>query len=207
MTHSSVPVSGRTAVELARLQLDAMAEFHLARRQAEHAAAAGAASREGRMDVDRRLEVVRVAHAALVERTEVQLRSSVELLHSALPCRAVVAHRNAWFTDRLRDGLDAAGVEVVAALDNGAEAVGVCVGEQPDLVVVEERLVMLTGAETVREVRRYVPHALIAAHVGYSDGEARMLEVGASTAYSRQVPPADVAADLVRLLARSLQPA
>ena len=196
-----------TAAELVELQLQALEVWNRARAAAERAAAVTTASREVRMDLDRRMDVLRAQQAAIVEHTEQQLRASVRLLHADLPRRAVVAHRNEWFVQKVCGDLEACGVEVVARLENGAEAVGIAVAEQPDLVIVEDRLAMLSGEDVVRDVRRYAPRALIAAQVAYEDRVAPMLEAGADTAYTRRVPPLDLSADVHRLLDLERQPA
>jgi len=197
----------RTELDIAQLQLQALESWHRARRLAERAAEVTTASRESRMDLDRRLEVIRAQHQAIIERTEHQLRSSVRLMRELPPRRAVIAHRNEWFASKLTADLETHGVEVLARLENGAEAVGLSVAEQPDLLVVEDRLAMLSGEDVVREVRQYAPETLIAAQVAYEDRIGALLEAGADRAYTRRMPPADVARDLVELVVRSPQPA
>lgn len=187
-------------LELTALQLEAIDAWNRARAIAERAGRNAATSREMRMDADRRLEVMRAQHEAIVARTARALESSVRVMRRSAPVRAVVAHRNEWFVDRLCADLVGRGVEVVGRSDNGAEAVGVCVAEQPDLVVVEERLAMVPGEAVVRDVRRFSPDAVIAAQVAYEDGIDSMLQAGATTVYTRRVPPLDVSADLLRLL-------
>ncbi|MBW3611859.1 MAG: hypothetical protein KY438_10085, partial [Actinobacteria bacterium] len=75
----------------------------------------------------------------------------------------------------------AAGVRVVARLDNGADALGVVVAEQPDLVLVEESLAMLPGQEVVREIRQFSPHTLVVAQVAYGDRAGQMLDAARET--------------------------
>lgn len=187
-------------LELTALQLQAIDAWNRARAIAEQAGRTTATSREMRMDVDRRLEVMRAQHEAIVARTARALESSVRVMRRSAPVRAVVAHRNEWFVDRLCADLVGRGVHVVGRFENGAEVVGVCVAEQPDLVVVEERLAMVPGEAVVRDVRRFSPQAVIAAQVAYEDGISSMLEAGATKVYTRRVPPLDVSADLLRLL-------
>ncbi len=91
-------------------------------------------------------------------------------------------------------------IEVVAKLTNGAEAVGAVVAEQPDLLLVEDSLPMMSGEDVVREVRTFAPPTRIGAQVAYDDRIAAMLEAGAHSACTRRVPPADVAAALAQLL-------
>lgn len=205
MSNDHIPP--KTELDVAQLQLQALETWHRARRLAERAAAVTTQSREARMDLDRRLDVIHAQHQAIIARTDEQLRTSVHLLRDAEPRRAVVAHRNEWFAGRVCAGLEARGFTVVARLDNGAEVVGIAVAEQPDLLLVEDRLAMLSGEDVVREVRRYAPVTLIAAQVAYEDRIGPMLEAGATTAYTRRVPPLEVVSDVVRLLADERQPA
>ena len=202
--HHTAP---RTELDVAQLQLQALEAWHRARKLAEHAAAVTTQSREARMDLDRRLDVIRAQHQAIIARTDEQLRTSVSLLREAPTRRAVVAHRNEWFAGKVCADLEARGVQVVARLENGAEAVGIAVAEQPDLLLVEDRLAMLSGEDVVREVRAYAPVTVIAAQVAYEDRIGPMLEAGATTAYTRRVPPVDVVSDVVRLLTSDPQPA
>jgi hypothetical protein len=53
---------------------------------------------------------------------------------------------------------------------------------------------MMSGEDVVREVRAFAPMTRIGAQVAYDDRIALMLEAGAHSAYTRRVPPADVAA-------------
>lgn len=211
--HCTTPTGARGArgapsdIELAVRQLQAIQTWHRARHLAEQVAATRAQSRETRMDLGRRLEVLREQHAAIVERTHESLLSSVRLLHCTAPRRAVVGHRNVWFADKLCGDLTRRGVQVIGRFESGAAVVGASVAEQPDLVVVEDRLAMLSGEDVVREVRRYVPDAVIAAQVAYDDRVALMLAAGATVAYPRRVPPLEVSADLERLFTADLQTA
>ncbi|MFP5218199.1 MAG: hypothetical protein ACLGIG_00465 [Actinomycetes bacterium] len=201
-TGSTLPrrLGRRTEADLTRMQVEAVDAWHRARRVAEEAAATREASREVRMDLSRRLEVLRAQHEAIVARADRHLSQSVHLLTRRTPLRAVVVHRNAWFVSKLATGLEAAGIEVLEALENGAEGVGVVVAEQPDLLLVEDVLPMLPGEEVVRETRRFSPDTVVAAQVAYADRIAAMVEAGAATAFTRQIPPQDVAREVVGLL-------
>ena len=190
----------RSDLDLARQQLAAIDRWHAARRAAQEAAQRTTASREARMDLARRLDVIRAEHRAIVERTDAQLRTSAELLHRTTPRRAIVVHRNVWFTDKVAADLAQRSIEVVARLANGAEAVGAAVAEQPDLLLVEDSLPMMSGEDVVREVRTFAPLTRIAAQVAYDNRIGAMLEAGAHSAWTRRVPPADVAAALADLL-------
>ena len=196
----------RSDLDLARQQIEAIERWHDARRATQESAQRSAASREARMDLARRLDVIRAEHRAIVARTDAQLRSSVELLQRTTPRRAIVVHRNSWFMDKVAADLGLRHIEVVARLTNGAEAVGAVVAEQPDLLLVEDSLPMVSGEDVVREVRTFAPSTRIGAQVAYDDRIAAMLEAGAHSAYTRRVPPADVAAALAGLLPGSRVP-
>ena len=201
------PVEPRSDLELARQQIDAIERWHEARRAAQAAAERTAASREARMDLARRMDVLRAEHRAIVSRTDAHLRASVGLLRNTAPRRAIVVHRSSWFTDKVRADLTRRCITVVAALANGAEAVGAVVAEQPDLVLVEDTLPMISGEDVVREVRRFSPLTRIGAQVAYDDRIASMLDAGAHTAYPRRMPPAEVAEGLAALVLGRRQPA
>lgn len=187
-------------LELINRQLDGVEAWNRARRQAEQAAQIRTASREARMDVTRRMEVLREQHRAIVERVDSQLASGVHLLARRVHTRAVVVHRNEWFIRKLTDELAEVGIEVVGALQNGAEGVGVTVAEQPELLIVEDALPMVPGEQVVREVRQYAPSTLVVAQVAYDDRIAALLEAGARAAYTRRVPPYDFARQVGDLL-------
>lgn len=205
LTHDSRPPAtpglGRSELEVVDLQLRAIDSFHATQRAAQQAAEAAARSRELRMDNDRALEILRREHEALVARAHEQLRLSGELLGVVASRRVILAHRNEWFRGKVAQLLRDQGWEVVAALDNGADTVGLAVAEQPDVVLVEDKLAMLPGEQVVREIRHFCPRTLVVAQVDYSDRVATLLDAGATTVWTRQVPPQDVARGLVQLLA------
>lgn len=199
MTTVHEPAGRLSELDLASRQLDAITRFTLSQRIAQEAAATAARSRELRMDSERALEVMRREHDAVISRAHEQLRRSGEVLRRTGRRRIVLAHRSEWFVDKVSDVLQAAGWDVVARLDNGADAVGLAVAEQPELVLVEDTLAMLPGEQVVREVRQFCPHTLVAAQVPYSDRVGALLEAGAVEVFTRQVPPADVASRLLEL--------
>jgi CheY-like chemotaxis protein len=196
--HTTVPAQSRAPrwhndLDLAALQLDAIERFNASRRLAQEASAVAGRSREMRMDANRALEVMRRQHDALVARTHEQLRLTGDVLHDTRTHRVVVAHRNEWFVGKLVGSLQEAGLSVVACVDNGADAIGLAVAEQPDLVLVEDALPMVPGEEVVREVRRYAPSAAITVQVAYDDRVGLFLDAGATSVLTRRVPPAEVA--------------
>ncbi len=201
--HGQAPTAAwrpRTELDLAAQQLQAIARFNAARRMAESAAAAAARSREMRMDVTRSLEVLRREHDAVVRRAHEQLRVTGALLRGTPERRVVIAHRNEWFVGKVTRVLRDSGVLVVAQVDNGADAVGIAVAEQPDLLVVEDTLAMVPGEQVVREVRSYCPQTAVAAQVAYGDRVRALLQAGAGTVFTRQVPPLDAVRGMLDLL-------
>ncbi len=191
------PDSDRVAARRVR-QSEALERWPEVRAAREHTLRAPASSRESRMDLDRRLTILDRADRAVLE------RSSLDARNTAAPptahATAVIAHRQDWFVGKLSAALAEHGVAVVAACNNGADALGTIVAEQPDLVLVGNALAMLTSEELIAEVSLLAPHAVVAAQVGYGDQVGRMLDAGARTAFTRQVPPAEVATALAHAL-------
>ena len=191
----------RSELDLAAQQLRAVERFNRACRMREEAAAAAARSRELRMDAARSLEVLRRQHDAVVSRAHEQLRTSGQLLRSTAERRVVIASRSYCLAAKVQQALEDRGVHVVARTDNGADAVGLVVAEQPDLVLVEDTLAMLAGLEVIREIRQFSPDTVVAAQAASGHRVGDLLEAGASAVFTRQVPPRDVAESLLRLVA------
>jgi CheY-like chemotaxis protein len=206
MTSKPLPGLSRddSLAMLVQRQVEAMDAWNVARtqREATYTAQPGV-SREARLDFARRLDAVHCAHEAmLVHAGDFLARQGGPLL-SPLPQRAVIAHRQEWFIRQLTDGLLEHGITVVAATNNGAEALGVVVAEQPDVLLVEDRLTMLSGAELVAEAALFAPYTIVAAQVRDNDGVGRLLNAGARTAFVRQVAPADIADALAEMVSGS----
>lgn len=195
----SRPLRERSEADLLLDQLraiDAWTRVH-SRRSVD---AAGAASRESRLDLARRLDAVSRQRQALLDWTERQLRAGGHLLRSVVTPRAVISHRQEWFSGKLAGGLEAGGVAVVADLRNGADAVGVVVAEQPDFLVVEDKLPMVSGLELTKAAARYAPSTLVVVQVANDWEIGPFLDAGASTVYTRRTPPADIVAALLATL-------
>lgn len=163
-------------------------------------------SREEQLDASRAREAEERAHQQLVRRAARQLEASDHLLRAALEPRAVLVHRHEWFRGEVAAGLESAGVHVLSCLQNGADAIGMVVAEQPDLVVLEDRLEMLSGVEVTRALREHAPHTAVAVHVSDEGEIGAFLEAGATIAFTRRIPPADVVADLVGLMGVTASP-
>lgn len=190
----------RTPVELTAQQLAGIDRFHVARHVEDAAAGAASLSREERLTRDRERDVVRREQEAIVARCEHQLRHSGHVMSLHARRRVVLAHRSPWFVAKVAALLAEHDVYVVASLDNGADAVGAVVAEQPDLLLVEDSLAMVTGEQVIRDVRLFSPDTVSVAHVAYSDRVGALLEAGARAVFTRQIPPADVAEALLELL-------
>lgn len=196
---AAAPWRPRTGVEVLRQQLEAIERFGRSRCAAP-STDAGPLTREGRLDAARERDVLERQHEALVAHVHRQLAESGASFRSVVRRRAVLAHRSPWFAAKVCAGLEADGVHVVALLENGADAVGVAVAEQPDLVLVEDALPMVPGPRVVAEVRALCPAAVVAAQVDHGDRLAPLLDAGATVAFVRRQPPGEVVDALLGLL-------
>jgi len=184
-------------VELLADQLAALDAWNRARHHSEQQIAAGSGNRESALDGRRRTDALRRETEALLRRSELALRATGGLLVAVPRPRALLVHRQPWMVQKVSAALAASGVRVLAMLDDGAEAVGWAVAEQPDLVLVEQMLPTLTGTEVVRRIRAFAPRTVVAVQVPHEADVPAMLGVGAHLALPRRVPPAELAAALV----------
>ena len=190
----------RSDLDLIEQQLRAVERFNTARRMRQQAATATALSREMRVESSRTMEILRRQHQALIARAHEQLQVSGGPLQTTADRRVVLAHRNAWFLDKLSAALKAGGLRVVARVCNGADAVGLAIAEQPDLIFIEDSLEMVPGEAAIREIRKFAPNSLVTAQVGYHERVDQLLDAGATKVFTRQVPPGDVATALLKLV-------
>lgn len=181
-------------------QLAALDAWNHARQRRERSILAAPMSREERVVADRRVAVLECAHAAVLARADAAMDGLAGPIPSHAVLRAVVAHRHPWLVDKLSTALAARDVLVIAASGNGAEALGIVVFEQPDLLVVGDVLAMMTAAELLAETAQVAPYTARAAHVDDSAGVGAALEAGAQSVFVRQMPPDEVADGLMLLL-------
>jgi CheY-like chemotaxis protein len=200
-TRAAAARGWRSEVDRLAGQLAAIDAWNNARRARDQAAASTALTREARLDLSRRMEARRREHEAVLQRAEQQMAQSEHLLreHQA---RAVLAHRSAWLRDKVADSLTERGVRVIGLHEDGAEAAGTIVVEQPDLVLVEDRLPTLPGVQVVERVRRFAPRTVVGAQVLDPSTTPALLQAGADAVFTRRVRPAEMAAELLRLLER-----
>ena len=199
-TQDDAPEAEHAAIQLTLRQLEAIERFHEGRAAQEHAAELAARTREQRMDAQRRMGVLRRQQEALVARTHEQLRASGELLSGPTRLRAVVAHQRPWFSERLVALLRERDVSVVGPLDNGADAVGVVVAEQPDLLVVGDVLVMQSTDAVVAEVARHSSDTLVAAQVPSPVQAGALLDSGARVVIASGSTPEELLEQALPLL-------
>ena len=198
--------SGRSQLELMTAQIEAIDAWNRARRASEEAAEAVSLTREMRLDLNRRMDARRREQEALLARAEQQLCESGGLLSARSRTRAVLAHRNEWLRAGVATRLQERGVTVVGVFEDGAELAGTAVAEQPDLVLVEDRLPTLSGLEVVRRIRTFAPEAVVGVQCADSDGVRALVDAGAHAVFTRRVPPRDIADALLDCLARSDEP-
>jgi CheY-like chemotaxis protein len=156
-------------------------------------------TREARLDGSRQRDVVERERRAIHRWAEAGLRDDYPFARGGTP-RAVIAHRSEWVRDKVAEGFRAADLEVIAAVDDGAEAAAAIVLEQPDLVFVEDLLPSLSGIEVISRTRLLAPDAMIGAHALGQTGMPPLLDAGARATFSRRIPPAEIAAELVACL-------
>lgn len=197
-----VPEQGRRRAALTPAdrivrQVEAVDAWVAARRRREMALLAPPMTRDERMDAAREVEALRRTHDTIKGRCAGGLGAEPGPMQ--VPgLTAVVAHRHAWFVDKIALLLGGNGVVVIACTDNGAEALGAVVAEQPDIVLVGGRLAMMHGRELLGEARLHAPLALLAAQAS-DEQEADVLRGAADSVFLRHHPPAAVADALVAL--------
>jgi hypothetical protein len=184
-------------IGLLQAQLRGVGLWHAAREATEESLFRPGLTRETRLDLARRLNVRLREHEALIAHIDATTEGPPCPLMSKVPMRAVIAHRHACTRDRLTAALVDRDVDVVHAGNNGADAVGVCAAEQPTMLVLDEVLMLRTGAEVAHEVQHLSPGTFIAGYVPHDGGIAPLLDAGAAVVVTQQVPPVDVVDQLV----------
>lgn len=179
-------------VALLSAQLQALDAWNGAVREARAATQRPGLSREARLDAARALDVRLRERDVVLARCTSAEDARLPLL-APVPPRAVVAHRHPWTREALAAALVAGGVPVLEVLDNGADAVAVCVCEQPALLVLDRVLAMRSGAEVAAEVRQLSPSTVVTGYVADDAAVAELLGAGAAGVVTRRTPPAEAA--------------
>lgn len=194
------PACRATALPADRIlrQVQSIDAWNAAYRLRKQSLLGAAASREDRLEVACRLDALQRTHAAVAKVAERRLATEPGPMLTAVPT-AVVAHGHPWFADKVCALLSQHGAEIVGRTDNGADALGAVIAEQPDLLLVGDRLAMTTGADLLSDAALFSPRTVTVAH---ANGEhAPFLQAaGADEAFLRQHPPADVAHGAARLV-------
>lgn len=190
----------RSATERIVRQARAIDAWLAARRGREQALHDRSMTRDERMDAAREVEALQRTHEAIISRGA----RGLDAERDAPGVTAVVAHRHTWFVHKLSLLLDGQGVTVLAGTDNGAEALGAVVAEQPDIVLVGGRLAMMHGRSLLAESRLYAPGALLAAQAS-DPQEGETLRAAADTVFLRHHTPAVIADALVDLHATTVR--
>lgn len=181
-------------------QVQAVEAWLAARRVQEQALRLPGMTRDERLFADRQLDALRQTHDAIKICCARGLAAHAGSFSWAAPT-AVVAHRHAWLAQQLALHLGERGVLLVASTDNGAEALGAVVAEQPDLLLAGDRLAMMTGVDLLSAVRAYAPDTLVGVSVG-ENWRAEVYRPIADAVFRGDARPADIADTLVTLCAR-----
>lgn len=167
-------------------QLYALDAWNAFRQQRERQLTAADLSRDEQMFARFEIESMLRTHAAVLERVALALASAGDGAGSPSPT-VVIAHRSLWFGDRVRQALEASGMQVLECTDNGAAALGVIIAEQPDCVFASDRLAMVSGEQLVAQATWYAPLTQLFVHAEESP-EASFQRAGCVVLTSRHRP-------------------
>ena len=185
----------RSGVQRAVDQVQAVDAWLSARRDRERLLHHVPTSRDQRLDVAREVDALRTTHEAI---KGCCARASDPGSRRPPGATAVVAHRHAWFADELAVLLEEQGAVVLVCTDNGAEALGTVVAEQPDVLLAGDRLAMVPGRALLAATRDYSPGTLRALYAS-DQRQADVLRAVADAVFLRPHPPGVLAAALVAL--------
>lgn len=83
--------------------------------------------------------------------------------------------------------------------DNGADALGVVIAEQPDVLFIGDRLAMTTAPALLAEAALFAPRTVLVAQSEHGE-ERALLHAGACAVLPRLLPTADVSRRLHALI-------
>lgn len=202
--------AGRTPQELAAARRQAVEAWERAERALEATTRIAPETPALRVELERRREARRREHEALLARSA-PATSAASLPDTSpdadrVAIRAVLAHRDAGLREQLAQQLAEVGVVVVGSYDDGADASGAAVAEQPELMLIEDRLPSMDGLQVLRRVRTLVPGIVTAAHVGDLTAVGCFTDGGVDVILAARTPPADMAQQLLGCLCRARRP-
>jgi DNA-binding NarL/FixJ family response regulator len=93
--------------------------------------------------------------------------------------------------NRIQKELGELGIQVVGEAEDGALAVALAVLEQPELLVIEDRLPWVTPLEVVSEVHRFAPRTVVAVQLDDTSEAASLLDAGAAAVVGRSTRPGE----------------
>ena len=184
-----LPLPTRDAAELVRDQQQGLAAW---RRETTLRLAQDPeteADREAQMDARRHLAGLQRTRSAVMA---CQARREKASAAAGEAPRAVVVHRDDWMRERINAELTSLGIQVVGEGEDGAVAVALVIVEQPELLVIEDRLPWVTPMEVVAEVHRFAPHTVVAVQLEDSSQAGQLLEAGAAAVIGRSTRPAEL---------------
>ena len=124
------------------------------------------------------------------------------------PIRCLVADDHPALLSVLADYLADLGIEVVATVADGAQAVAVATGEALDAAVVDYRMPRLSGAELLTRLREISPATKLVVYTADADEQLvrDALAAGADAVLLKESPLPDLARALEATLAGSTYP-
>ena len=174
-----------TPDEFLQAQLTSIEMWHNAQRAREDARRVRGPLRDQRVEVARREQAMSRQVEALRRRTEQSLTASRQVITAGAP-RVLVAQRQSWTGAALCSALLAlrGDAYVVQAVD-GAEAVGIAIADQPDLLVLDDRLPLMNADEVIPAVRQFSARTLVAVAASTRQEVTAALDAGAGYAFVR----------------------
>lgn len=191
----------RSEAELLQDQLSALSSWQQS--QAWREPTVAGLSHEQRLDRQRRLDALIRTQQAIVARADDPTWVAEPALRASA-ARAVVVHRDDWFRKKVTNRLTDAGVDVIATRTNGADALAVVILDQPDLVLLEDRLPSLNGPTLLQWARQVAPRTVFGVQVADAMQIAACLDAGAQAVFTRRVHPDAIAAELMTRLQREM---
>ncbi|MCW2621929.1 MAG: hypothetical protein JWL64_1531 [Frankiales bacterium] len=204
----TAPLRRRSNAQLLAMQLEAVRAWNRSRgaRLHELERAIPQQDRASRSESTRRLAALRASHHALLARADQALSDADRLLWSDRRPRAVLVHRSVWLRDQLAAALECRGVWVIASLGDGADAVGTVVCEQPELLITEDVVPLVSGLDLASETAEYSVATIVGVQTSDNRSLGAFVDAGARAWFTRQSPPDHIADQCVRLLGHPDRP-
>lgn len=186
--------AGRGTLEVAAASERALARWEQEAPVADPPAEAG---REAQMDHQRAWQT------HLAERSAIQARRNALVggPPAPRPLTVVIAHRHDWLRARLAELLTDTGMQVAVACDNAIDTVAAVITDQPDLLVLSDRIKGAYCPELVERLQRLCPSAVLAVQVEADADAEHFVGSGVSAIYARRTTPLALLDALGRLLA------